>query len=163
MERTVVLVNQTGEQLPLTKEEFELLQSGALDADLDRLTTPLEAGKVEEFEITADENAIATVQAEERPYFIHESKEVTTTKNNVTLEGELNSHSKSSNRGTFYTVGGKHIPYRYCGEDISPLLRGYAHRGFVRVRGTVKFDENMDPIGIDISEVELKQPPLGLN
>jgi hypothetical protein len=37
----IIIINGVGAQLPIEKDVFELLQDGGLDADLDRLTSPL--------------------------------------------------------------------------------------------------------------------------
>ena len=157
---TVVLQNQSGEQLEFTKEQFEYLQSGILDPDLDKLTSPLEEGHVEEFKLTSGEEELAQVTAKERVYFIHIDRTVTVTKDDIWMEGTLNSHSKSNNRGTFHTLSGKHIPYRYVGDDVQPLLKGYAFDGAVRVRCKVTLDADMNPTGMEIYDVELGQAAL---
>ena len=157
---SVVLQNQSGEPLELSKEQFQYLQSGVLDADLDRLTTPLEEGHVEEFTLTTGEEELANVTAKERIYFIHTERTVTMTRDDVWMEGTLNSHSKTNNRGTFYTLSGKHIPYRYLGDDVQPLLMGYAHNGVVRVRCKVTLDSDMNPTGMEVYDVQLGQAEL---
>jgi hypothetical protein len=79
---------------------------------------------------------------------------VTTTQDGVWLEGTLNSHSKRNNRGMFHTVDGRHIPYRYLGDELQPLLRGCAYNGVVRVFGKVKLDANGEPISNEIRSPE---------
>jgi hypothetical protein len=157
---SVVLQNQSGEPLELSKEQFQYLQSGVLDSDLDRLTAPLDEGHVDEFKLTTGEEELANVAANERIYFVHIDRTVTMTRDDVWMEGALNSHSKSNNRGTFYTLSGKHIPYRYVGDDVQPLLAGYAHNGVVRVRCKVTLDSDMNPTGMEIYEVQLGQAEL---
>jgi len=142
----------------LTPEQLEYLQSGELDPDLDRITRPLEENRgANEFQLKTGDEELVKVTNEERAYFAHTESAITTTRDEVWLEGTLNSHSKRSNRGMFYTVAGKHIYYRYVGEDIRPLLRAYAYSGTVRVRGKVKFDSNLDPLSIEIRDIELTQ------
>ena len=154
---SVLLQNQSGVPLELSKEQFQYLQSGVLDADLDRLTAPLEEGRVEEFKLTTGQEELATVDAQGSGYFVHTDRTVTMTRDDVWMEGTLNSHSKSNNRGTFHTLSGKHIPYRYVGDDVQPLLMGYAHNGVVKVRCKVTLDADMNPTGMEISEVQLGQ------
>lgn len=154
---SVLLQNQSGVPLELSKEQFQYLQSGVLDADLDRITAPLEQGHVEEFKLSTGREELATVDAKDRIYFVHTESAVTMTRDDVWMEGTLNSHSKSNNRGTFYTLSGKHIPYRYVGDDVQPLLAGYAHNGVVRVRCKVTLDADMNPTGMEIFEVQLGQ------
>lgn len=145
----------------LTPEQWEYLQSGELDPDLDKLTRPLDEGRgADEFKLKTGDEELANVTREERKYFAHIEGDSTTTRDEVWLEGTLNSHSKTNNRGMFYTIGGKHIHYRYVGEDERPLLRAYAYSGVVKVLGKVKFDANLEPISIEIREIQLTQESL---
>jgi hypothetical protein len=60
----------------------------------------------------------------------------------------------------FHALDGKRLRYRYVGEDLQPLLRAYAYSGVVRVLGRVHFNAKLDPISIDIQDVQLAQPQL---
>ena len=115
---------------------------------------------VRRLRLKAGNEELVKVEAKERPYFSHTETNVTTTRDDVWLEGTLNSHSKRNNRGMFHTLDGKHIPYRYVGEEIQPLLRGYAYNGVVKVLGKVKFDANNEPISIEIRDIQLTQQVL---
>jgi hypothetical protein len=144
----------------LTPQQFDYLQSGELDPDLERMTRPLEQGRgVNEFQLKTGDKELVKVTAEERPYFSH-SESTVTTQQVASLEGTLNSHSKRNNRGMFYTVDGRRIPYRYVGDELQPLLRGYAYNGVVKVFGNVKLDVNAEPISIEIRDIQLEQEPL---
>jgi hypothetical protein len=79
----------------LTPEQLEYLQSGDLDPDLDRMTRPLERG-ANEFKLRTRDEDLATVTADERPFFYSMETDVTMTRDDVWLEGTLNSHSKRS-------------------------------------------------------------------
>jgi hypothetical protein len=140
----------------LSREQFDLLRTGELDSDLDKLTKPLEQGRgVAEFELKTRTQELAKVRQDERPYFTHLYATVTTTEDNIPLEGVFYSHSKRSNRGMFHTVNGQHLRYHYVGDDIEPLLRAYAYNGVVRVVGKVKFDSDGEPMSIDVREIQL--------
>ena len=142
----------------LTLQQFEYLQSGELDPDLDKLTAPLEEGRgADEFMLKTGEEELVRVSSEERPFFAHTEVGVTVTKDDIWLEGELFSHSKRNNRGMFHTVSGKHIPYHYIGDDVQPLWRGYAYSGIVKVLGRVRFSADLEPIFIEIRDVQLGQ------
>jgi hypothetical protein len=145
----------------LTPEQFGYLQSGELDTDLDRITRPLDKGRgADEFKLKAGDEELVTVDSKDRPYFSNTETNVTTTRDDVWLEGTLNSHSKRNNKGMFHTRDGRHIPYRYVADELQPLLRGYAYNGVVKVLGKVKFDANNEPISIEIREIQLTQQPL---
>jgi hypothetical protein len=159
-DNNIIIQNQTGQPLELQKESYELLESGEIDPDIDKLTAPLNKGRVDQFKLRSGESALVEVDASERPYFVHTSVAVTTTKDNIWLEGYLNSHSKTSNRGTFFTMDGKHIPYRYMPKNVQPLLRGYAYSGAVKVLCNVKFDAEMTPVFMAIYDVQLVQQVL---
>ena len=60
----------------------------------------------------------------------------------------------------FITLAGKHIPYHFTGDDIKPLLRAYAYTGTVKILGKVKFDSNLEPIFIEVKDVQPSQTPL---
>src|SRR5205823_3503193 len=68
---TMIFQNQSGVPFELTKEQLEFLQSGTLDAELDKLTAPLEEGRVDEFELRVNEEQLAKIEASERRFFIH--------------------------------------------------------------------------------------------
>jgi len=145
----------------LTPTQLEYLQSRELDPDLDKLTRPLEEGRsAKEFKLRTGKQELARVTAEERQYFEHFESDFTTTRDDVWLEGTLNSHSKRSNRGIFITVGGKHLRYHYVSDDLQPLLRAYAYNGVVRTLGRVTFDTNLDPQAIGILDIQISQQTL---
>lgn len=145
----------------LTKEQLEYLQSGELDPDLDRLTRPLDEGRpASEFALRSGKEELVKVTRDERAYFAQGDSSTTITRDDIWLEGTLNSHSKTSNRGMFYMITGKHIRYHYVGDDIQPLLRAYAHSGVVRALGRVTFDPNLEPISIEVRDIQLPQRTL---
>jgi hypothetical protein len=155
---TVDVFNDSDEPIELTKEQFEFLESRLLDHDVEKMTAPLDNEKVDLFKLRRGrDDVLAEVNHSERPFFIGEERTVTTTKDDIWLEGTLNSFAKDKNRGTFYTLSGKHISYHYIGQDEQELLSAFAHKGVVRVQGRVSFDEDLEPIHIDIKRVERRQ------
>lgn len=105
--------------IQLNQAQIEFLKSGELDPDMDKMTAPLEEGRgIDEFELRAKEQELIKVTSKERPFFVHSETALTSTRDDVWLEGVLNSHSKKSNRGMFITLVGKHISYKYVGDDI---------------------------------------------
>jgi hypothetical protein len=157
----------------LTKEQFDVLRSGELDPDLDRITAPLgEDRGVNEFELKTGDEELVRVSAVERPYleepahYLAEksvalpaptrSQRRKATTEEGWFEGTLRSHSKKTNRGTFETLSGERMRYQYAAGDLQPLLRAYASRGTVKVYGRVAFDAAHEPISIEIRDI---QPP----
>jgi|SRR5208337_4452623 len=159
--------------LPLTTSQFEVLRSGELDEDLERLAAPLTRGRgVESFQLKVGEESVQ-LSANELPYFVRqlESREVrprpgrifldTTEEENAWLEGTFKSHSKRTNRGQFETMTGQRIRYHYVGKDMGSFVRWYASGGTVKVFGTVEYDERHEPISMKIREIQPSNPPLG--
>jgi hypothetical protein len=145
-------------QLALTKEQLEYLRSALIDAEMDKMTAPLEDQKIEKFQLKNDQQPLAEASRKDRPYFASSRRAITTTRDDVTLEGSLNSLTKDKKRGTFYTLGGKHIPYQFLGSDEKQLLDAFTHPGIVKARGKVSFDGNLEPTQILIAEILLEQP-----
>jgi hypothetical protein len=159
--------------IDLTPEQFEYLQSGELDSDLDTLTAPLGKNRgIDQFELKAGDKELVKVSAEERPYLVQpknlfalpgvqrERVKVAKTEYGVGLDGTFKSHSKRSNSGRFQLLSGKTIRYRYRNSDLQPLLRAYASTGVVKVFGKVKFDPSGEPISIEIRDVQHVPPPV---
>jgi hypothetical protein len=153
----IYIINQTNQELQLTKQQFEYLQSGLIDSDLDKLTAPLSDDKVDKFEIKSGKKSLACANKSDRPYFSTSRKTLTKTQDDVWLEGTLNSLTKDKRRGMFYTLSGKHISYQFVGPDEKQLLDAFTHPGVVRAKGRVSFDANLEPTQIQISEIVIEQ------
>lgn len=137
----------------LTREQYDVLESGEIDNDLERLTRPLETGRgVHRFKLKTGKEELVEVNADERPFFYGSRRSNRDVRSGVWLEGTLNSHSKRNNRGMFHTLDGVHIRYHYIGEDDNPVLTAYAQDGAVRVMGTVVYRDEM-PTSIEIREI----------
>ena len=149
--------------LSLTKEQLELLQSGQLDDDLDRLTAPLSEGRGinkfelkfndERVEVSADERKSLEAQAEWRRLVRKRKVAPQIEKRRAWLDGMFNSHSKRYNSGRFETTDGEKLKYRYIGGHVPSLLRAYVSRDVVKVFGTVQYEDG-HPVSIDISDVQ---------
>lgn len=157
-DNNIYILNETKQEFQLTKEQLDYLRSGLIDSDVDKMTAPLEDVKVEKFQLKSKAESLVEADRTERPYFATAQNQVATTRDDVILEGSLNSLTKDKNRGTFYTVAGKHIPYQYVGQDEKALLSAFTHEGVVRAKGKVGFDGNLEPTKIEISEIVLEQP-----
>jgi hypothetical protein len=69
----------------------------------------------------------------------------------------LNSFSKDKAKGTFHTVTGKHIPYKYVGNDTHQLFQAFEYDGVVRALADVRSDSDNNPCFMDIKAIEIKQ------
>ncbi len=152
----VVIINGLNATLPVDRDVLELLQSGIIDTDLDKMASPLREDSINAFEIRHDgsDSPDLHLDASDKPYFARTRREKTATRE-VTLTGTMNTISKTNNSGTFITDSGKRVRYRFTDEDrLADLYRQFAHLGQVRVKCIAKLDENLDVISIDISEIE---------
>ena len=155
----VVIVNGVNARLPVERDVFDLFEEGTIDADLDKMTSPLREDAIDAFEIRRDGDATPDLHldASDRPYFARSHREATTTAE-LTMNGTMNTISKSNNSGIFVAENGRRIRYRFTNESkLAELYRMFAHLGPVKVRCTAKLDENLDVISIDISDVEAIQ------
>ena len=149
---------KAGEELiVLTKEQYELLLSQRVDRPLAQIVSPLSPAHVDQFEIRRAGIELATVSASERAYFDHHEIAEEKSREGTEITGTLNSLTKTSLRGTFYTSDGVHVPYRYTGGDIAQLLRGFASKEPLRVRGRVKYGNDGLPISLEINELDSLQ------
>ncbi len=158
----IVIVNGVNARLPVDKDVFVLMQEGTIDAELDKMTSPLREDAIDVFEIKREtaEAADLHLDASDRPYFSRSRREATTTAE-LTMLGTMTTISKTNNSGVFVAENGRRIRYRFTNEEkLAELYRQFAHLGPVKVTCTAKLDENLDVISIDISNVEPAQERL---
>jgi len=155
----VILLLPDG-SLELTKEQYELLLSRRIDASLSKVVAPLTPGRVNSLELRGRGKTLARVEAPERDYFDYQEVSEDKSREGSVIEGTLNSLSKSSLRGTFYTTDGIHVPYRYTGGDLAQLFQGFSSRESVRVHGNVRFGSDGLPSSLDVESLEPLQPNL---
>jgi hypothetical protein len=152
------LVSPEGERIEITKEEANRLVQGLLDSDAEKMVMPLHDDRVSGFEIKQKNQSLVKVSSEERQYFTTKSIEpVAKQQNDQWVEGTLNSFSKDKAKGTFHTVTGKHIPYRYIGNDTHQLFQAFAYDGVVRALADVRFDRDNNPRSMDIKAIVVRQ------
>lgn len=160
---TVVAINASGAKLVITPELLDLIRDKTLDADLNKIVSPLEPHKVESAELTAETEGQPVlkekVNTEEREFFRPISVE--TTKDSE-IVGKFVSLNKENNRGTFELSNGKHVPYRYSGPDPDSFHMTFARKGPIRVEGKVSFDENLEPTQVEVRAAHHLQKELPL-
>ena len=146
--------------ITLTKEQYELLLSQRIDRPLAQIMSPLEANKIESFQLNRQNVQLANVAAPERDFFDYAEVSEERSREGTEIVGTLNSLTKTSLRGTFYTADGVHVPYKYTGGDIQQLFRGFSAREPLRVHGKIKFGGDGYPTFIEVQDIEFIQRSL---
>lgn len=149
------------ETILLTREQYELLLSQRVDRPLAQIVSPLAPQRINRLEIRRQTVNLATVDVGERDYFDYQEIIEDQSREGTEIVGTLNSLTKTSLRGTFYTSDGIHVPYRYTGGDIAQLLRGFSAREPLRVRGKIKYGGDGIPVSIEVQDIEFVQRRLG--
>ena len=158
----VIIVNGVNARLPVSRDVLDLVQEGTIDAELDKMTSPLREDAVDVFEIRRNDASGIDLHldASDRPYFSRVKREATKTAD-LTMVGTMNTISKTNNSGIFVAENGRRIRYRFTNEEKLPeLYRQFAHLGPVRITCSARLDENLDVISIDISDVQPVQDRL---
>ena len=153
---TVVIINGVNAKLPISRDDFDILEKGVIDGDLDRMTAPLQQDYIDGFEIRHDEREAPDLrlEASDKPYFAKPRRESATTQE-VTLTGTMTSISKKTNSGIFVIENGRKVRFKFSGPEKMPdLYLQFAHLGAVRVRCKARLDDNLDVISIEISDVQ---------
>jgi hypothetical protein len=152
-----VIITFLEDKIILTKEQYELLLSQRIDRPLSQIVGPLELNRIDSFEMRRSNSTLVTVKANERDYFDYVEVVEEKSKEGTEIIGTLNSLSKNTLRGTFYTAEGVHVPYHYSGGDVAKLLRGFAARDMLRVHGKIKYGTDGVPKHIEVQDVDVLQ------
>jgi hypothetical protein len=152
-----VILSLSDGAIVLTKEQYELLLSRRLDKSISQIISPLKLDRIDNFQIKRANQELVEVKAIERDYFDYQEATEHNIRDGTEITGTLNSLTKSSRRGTFYTSEGVHVPYKYVGGDDAQLLRGFSAREPLRVRGRIKFDSEGVPSSIEVEDIEALQ------
>jgi hypothetical protein len=148
--------------IELTKEQYELLLSRRIDKPLAQIVSPLAHDRVNRFELRRAKTPIASVEVSQRDYFDYQEVNGSEIREGTEIAGTLNSFNKTNLRGTFHTVEGIHVPYRYSGGDVNKLLRGFAAKEAILARGKVEYGGDGIPIRVDIQDLDFVQRSLPL-
>jgi hypothetical protein len=152
-----VTITYLEDLIVLTKEQYELLLSQKVDKSISQIVSPLEPKRIDSFEIRREDTALVTVEAKQRGYFDYVEIIEEEGKEGTQIVGTLNSLSKNTLRGTFYTSDGVHVPYHYSGGDVGQLLRGFAAREPLRVHGKITYGNDGVPRYIEAQDFEVLQ------
>ena len=161
---SIAISNVDNVILEVPLQVYELFKSGNIDKDLDRLTSPLVAGRIDAAEVEArpvdGEVLRERITAEERPYFDCGDLARTSTRE-TWLVARLNSLTKSTNSGHLYLNDGTRVFYRYVGDDPGQLCEIFGtYNGLVRIRCTANMDENLKVLDLDVIVIERVQGDL---
>ena len=161
-ENSIVVSNSNNVEITVSPRAYELYKNGTLDEDLERLTRPLQEGRINsaEFEVQADnqETLSQRITSEDRPHFEIKDPEVTTTIKETEIVATLNSLTKSTNSGYLHLQNGKRIFYRYLGDDNSKLHTIFGnYNGPVKIRCRAKLDDQLDVVSVDVLKIDRMQ------
>ena len=79
------------------------------------------------------------------------------------IVGTFVSLNKERNRGSFRLKNNRSVPYRYIGENREDFHEIFGiYEGPMRATATAEFNENLEPIHLDIKAVEPLQTTLAL-
>lgn len=163
-DNTVAVSDSKNVEIVVSLEIYELYKKGELNRDLERLTRPLEKGKIDsaEFEVRSSDGEILShrVTAEDRPHFEIEDIAVTSTRK-TQLVAKLNSLTKSTNSGYLYLQNEKRVFYRYLGEDFAKLHSIFgSYDGPVTILCEARMDDQLEVVSLDIFQIERMQKEL---
>ena len=163
-DNSIALSNSDNVEIVVSLAIYELYKNGELNRDLERLTRPLEKGKIDsaEFEVRSSDGETLShrVTAEDRPHFEIEDLAVTSTRE-TQLVAKLNSLTKSTNSGYLYFQNEKRVFYRYLGDDHPKLHSIFGnYDGPVKIRCEAKMDDQLEVVSIDIFEIDRMQKEL---
>ncbi len=157
------MVNAEGAELQVPPEIIDLIREKFVDADLNKIVSPLEAQRVNSAEIVAEtENQPPLkeiVTSDEREYF---RPTATVTTRETEIAGKFVSLNKETNRGTFELQNGKHVPYKSSGPNPDTFHMQFARKGPVRVDAVATFDESLEPIQLGVRSTRHLQGELPL-
>jgi hypothetical protein len=152
-----VVLTAPEELIVLTRKQYELLLSQRVDRSLAQIVSPLAPKRIDSFQMRRATQELVTVDARQRDYFDYVEVSEEQSREGNEIMGTLNSLTKTSLRGTFYTTDGIHVPYKYSGGDIAQLFRGFSSREPVRVRGRIKYGSDGIPDFVDVHDIEFLQ------
>ena len=157
-----LIVNVGGDlHIEMPREVVEIVESGMLDRDLEKVVRPLRRGRIDEAELALDGRVQTVVNSEERQFFELKAADITIRPDE--LVGSLVSTNKEQKRGTFRMQNGRTVPYHYVGGSDEEFLREFTYKGPVRVTGDIQKDETGKPVHLSIRSVERMQTSLFLD
>ena len=161
---TVFVISGDNNQLEVPVPAFEIFKEKLIDANLNKIVSPLQAQSIDSAELKAtdEEGNIleASIGSGERDYFRPDATIETTRETEVI--GRLVSLNKENSRGTFKLGNDLSVRYHFIGLDKDSFHSDFAYKGPVRASVMATFDENLVPTHFDIMSVHRLQRELPL-
>ena len=164
VENGIVISNSQNVEIIVPRETYEIYKDGKLDRDLERLTRPLEPGRIDsaEFEISSREGESLRhrITAEDRPHFEIDDLAVTSTQE-MKIVAKLNSLTKSTNSGYLHLQNEKRVFYRYIGDDQTKLHTIFgSYDGPIIIQCKAHMDDRLEVVSLDVYQIERMQGEL---
>lgn len=155
---SIVIMNSGNVELVVDRPAYEAYKNGTIDKDLERLTRPLQQGRIDSAQFTVHAESQETIReaitTEDRPVFEITDLAVTSTQE-TELVATLNSLTKSTNSGYLYLLNEKRVFYRYIGDNASNLYAIFgSHEGAVKIRCIAELDDQLEVLSLDILQIE---------
>ncbi len=159
---SVVVTNSQDITVAVTVAGYECFKQGLIDNDLEKITKPLETGRINSSAIIVDvqpEPESELITAQERPLF--EVAGVTTTQTGKTwLTGLINTMTKTTKGGFVYLNDGTRVSFHLVGEHPERFYSLFGHNGLVKMLCVANMDENLRPTSLDVYDIQRLQPDL---
>lgn len=160
---SIVVANADNVTIEVPLNIFELFKSGRLDPDINKMISPLEAGRIDSAKLSAHVPSGETIEekitANEREFF-DTDEVISTTTRETWLVIKINSLTKTTNSGWAYLGDGSRVFYRYSGADPFKLYSLFSYAGPLRVSCIAHMDENLKVITLEIHDLEKAQNDL---
>lgn len=162
----VTIINLNNVKLDIPLDVYDMYKTKLIASDLNKITNPLEPGKIDETTIFANadnEDAInEMVTANEKEYF--DVKEIDITQTRETwLEGSINTLTKSTNNGRFILINGDNVPFHLCMQKPEDYYHFFASKNLVRIKCIAYLDDSLKPTRLDIFDITESQLELFKN
>ena len=157
-QNSIVIANSENVELIVDRAAYEAYKSGIIDKDLERLTRPLQEGRIDSAQLTVHADSQDTLReaitTEDRAVFELADLAVTSTQE-TEIVATLNSLTKSTNSGYLYLPNEKRVFYRYLGDDTARLYAIFgSHVGEVRIRCIAKLDDQLEVMSLEILQIQ---------
>ena len=157
---TVLVMNADNSEVAVPVASFEMFKEKLIDGSLSKITQPLDGERVKAVELRGDDDPEpVSISSDEKEYFRNESTTTTTIKD-ADVQGSFISLNKERNVGRFRLKNGKLIPYRFTGSDPVRFHAEFGWPGLVVVTAAAEFNENLEPLRLDVISVKPIQPRL---
>lgn len=156
----VTIINLNNVTLDVPLDIYEMHKNKFISSDLNKITNPLEEGKINETTILAsDENENIfdeKISAAEKVYFDVKDVDITQT-TETWLEGSINTLTKSTNNGRFILINGDNVPFHLCMQKPEEYYHYFASKNLVRIKCIAHLDDSLKPSRLDVFDITESQ------